>query len=177
MFALATVIGLVDSGSQRSAWNRIAAARKEIFEDRREIDELTVALQVREDRLKLRERAVRIREEAVVSSRAAPAAGGRPARGTLGRLMLCRSPHTLQALGESPEALVDVLGRDRAVAEDEPLRPVGPDPEVRQRLQRDVARVRPARRRPCRHRRPAGVRRGAARPPTGSPGGAPRAGR
>ena len=66
MFALAAVIGLVDSGSQRSAWNRIAAARKEIFADRRAIDELTVALQVREDRLKLRERAVRIREEAVV---------------------------------------------------------------------------------------------------------------
>ena len=49
----------------------------------------------------------------------------------------------IQAVGESPEALVDVLDRDRAVAEDEPLRPVGPDPEVRQRLQRDAARMRP----------------------------------
>ena len=66
LFGLATAIGLVESGSQRSAWNRIAAARKEIFADRRAIDELTVALQVREDRLRLRERAVRIREEAVV---------------------------------------------------------------------------------------------------------------
>jgi hypothetical protein len=65
MFGLATAIGLADSGSQRSAWNRIAAARKEIFADRRAIDELTVALQVQEDRLTLRERAVRVREEAV----------------------------------------------------------------------------------------------------------------
>ena len=64
-FALATIIGLIDSRSQRSAWNRIAAARKEIFEDRRVIDELTVALQVREDQLELREQAVRGREEAV----------------------------------------------------------------------------------------------------------------
>lgn len=79
MFALATVIGLVESGSQRSAWNRIAAARKEIFEDRRKIDELTVALQVREDRLKLRERAVRIREEAVVARELRlPLESGRP---------------------------------------------------------------------------------------------------
>jgi hypothetical protein len=65
LFALATIIGLIDSRSQRSAWNRIAAARKEIFEDRRVIDELTVALQVREDQLELREQAVRGREEAV----------------------------------------------------------------------------------------------------------------
>ena len=62
MFALATIVGLVESGSQRSAWNRIAAARKEISEDRRAIDELTVALQVREDRLKLREDRRKLRE-------------------------------------------------------------------------------------------------------------------
>ena len=67
LFGLATVIGLVDSGSQRSAWNRIAAAREEIFADRREIDELTVALQVWESQLELRERAVRAREEAVAA--------------------------------------------------------------------------------------------------------------
>ena len=51
LIGLAVTAGVVDSGSQRSAWNRIAAARKEISEDRRVIDELTVALQVREDRL------------------------------------------------------------------------------------------------------------------------------
>ena len=67
LFALATIIGLIDSGSQRSAWNRIAAARKEISENRREIDELTVALQVWESQLELRERAVRAREEAVAA--------------------------------------------------------------------------------------------------------------
>ena len=79
LFGLATVIGLADSGSQRSAWNRIAAARKEIFEDRRAIDELTVALQVREDRLKLRERAVRVREEAVAArERRLPPEGDQP---------------------------------------------------------------------------------------------------
>ena len=65
LFVLAAVVGLVDTGSQRSAWDRIAAARKEIFEARRMIDELTVALQIREDRLKLRERAVRAWEDAV----------------------------------------------------------------------------------------------------------------
>ena len=48
-----------------------------------------------------------------------------------------------QAVGEPPEALVDVLGRDRAVAEDEPLRSVGPDPEARQRQQCDAVRTRP----------------------------------
>ena len=79
LFGLATAIGLVESGSQRSAWDRIAAARKEIFEDRRAIDELTVALQVREDRLKLRERAVRIREEDVAArERRLPPQGDRP---------------------------------------------------------------------------------------------------
>ncbi len=79
LFGLAVVIGLVDSGSQRSAWNRIAAARKEIFADKRAIDELTIALQVREDRLKLRERAVRAREEAVAArERRLPPEGDRP---------------------------------------------------------------------------------------------------
>jgi hypothetical protein len=79
LFGLAIVIGLADSGSQRSAWNRIAAARKEIFQDRREIDELTVAQHVREDRLRLRERAVGVREEAVAArERRQPPEDGRP---------------------------------------------------------------------------------------------------
>jgi hypothetical protein len=65
LFGLAVVIGLVDSGSQRSAWNRIAAARKEIFEDRRAIHDQVVDLRIRTERLKLREHALRAREEAV----------------------------------------------------------------------------------------------------------------
>lgn len=79
LLALGALAGLLDGSSQRSGWNKIAAARKEIGHDRQVIDELTVALQVWESQLELRERAVRVREEDVAArERGLPPEGGRP---------------------------------------------------------------------------------------------------
>ena len=79
LLAVAAAIGLADSGSQRSAWRRIAAARREIFEDRRVIDELTVALQVREDEVRRLENAVRQREKGVAERERRLPPDGQPA--------------------------------------------------------------------------------------------------
>jgi flagellar motility protein MotE (MotC chaperone) len=70
LFALAALAGFVDSRSQQSAWNRIAARRRELTEIRDALGEQQVRLEVREEELDARERRLRVREQAVAAAEA-----------------------------------------------------------------------------------------------------------
>jgi hypothetical protein len=74
LLGLATLVGVIDGRSQRSAWNRIAVARRGLFEVGQALDDRETALDVREDELDARSRRLRAAERRLDARTRLPAA-------------------------------------------------------------------------------------------------------